>query len=212
MKSEISEWLKKNTGWLIIVSMHVTRCIKRNLSYMWNTTFRGAFVGNVRSVSCWLHSAHTVLNGRKGFVVTTALRRLRRQLWGEEVDICVQQSTINTTIPVCLFVCPCCPAVIYWAPSPPAGSAMSGLDSLIGAEERIINSKPKISDNVVRASSSLSFCLCLKAIRFSNLLNTRTKSSIVKAKTVKYCILQRSLQFNFITTTSGWVNCADDWK
>ncbi|XP_033486869.1 amyloid beta precursor like protein 2 isoform X5 [Epinephelus lanceolatus] len=29
------------------------------------------------------------------------------------------------------------------------GSAMSGLDGLIGAEERIINSKPKISDNVV---------------------------------------------------------------
>ncbi|XP_051253024.1 amyloid-like protein 2 isoform X3 [Dicentrarchus labrax] len=28
------------------------------------------------------------------------------------------------------------------------GSAMSGLDGLIGAEERIINSKPKISDNV----------------------------------------------------------------
>lgn len=27
---------------------------------------------------------------------------------------------------------------------------MSGLDGLIGAEERIINSKPKISDNVVR--------------------------------------------------------------
>ncbi|XP_071352029.1 amyloid beta precursor like protein 2 isoform X5 [Trachinotus anak] len=29
------------------------------------------------------------------------------------------------------------------------GSAMSGLDGLIGAEERIINNKPKISDNVV---------------------------------------------------------------
>lgn len=31
----------------------------------------------------------------------------------------------------------------------PEGSAMAGLDGLIGAEERIINSKPKISDNVV---------------------------------------------------------------
>uniref|UniRef100_A0A7N8WPG9 Amyloid-beta A4 protein n=1 Tax=Mastacembelus armatus TaxID=205130 RepID=A0A7N8WPG9_9TELE len=41
------------------------------------------------------------------------------------------------------------------APSPPAGSAMSGLDGLIGAEERIINSKPKISDNVVRAYFSV---------------------------------------------------------
>ncbi|XP_071061437.1 amyloid beta precursor like protein 2 isoform X3 [Pseudochaenichthys georgianus] len=30
----------------------------------------------------------------------------------------------------------------------PEGSAMSGLDGLIGAEERIINSKPKISNNV----------------------------------------------------------------
>lgn len=29
---------------------------------------------------------------------------------------------------------------------------MSGLDGLTGAEERIINGKPKISDNVVRAS------------------------------------------------------------
>uniref|UniRef100_A0A672J5I5 Amyloid beta (A4) precursor-like protein 2 n=1 Tax=Salarias fasciatus TaxID=181472 RepID=A0A672J5I5_SALFA len=36
--------------------------------------------------------------------------------------------------------------------SEPEGSAMSGLDGLIGAEERIINSKPKISGNVVRAS------------------------------------------------------------
>ncbi|KAM7412700.1 hypothetical protein PAMA_020194 [Pampus argenteus] len=33
--------------------------------------------------------------------------------------------------------------------SEPEGSAMSGLDGLIGVEERIINSKPKISDNVV---------------------------------------------------------------
>ncbi|CAK6957914.1 amyloid-like protein 2 isoform X1 [Scomber scombrus] len=33
--------------------------------------------------------------------------------------------------------------------SEPEGSAMSGLDGLIGAEEKIINSKPKISDNVV---------------------------------------------------------------
>lgn len=63
---------------------------------------------------------------------------------------------------VCLFVCVsllvacllglCCSADIYRVPSPPAGSAMSGLDGLIGAEERIINSKPKISNNVVRAS------------------------------------------------------------
>uniref|UniRef100_A0A8C2XGH9 Amyloid beta (A4) precursor-like protein 2 n=1 Tax=Cyclopterus lumpus TaxID=8103 RepID=A0A8C2XGH9_CYCLU len=48
----------------------------------------------------------------------------------------------------------------------PEGSAMSGLDGLIGAEERIINSKPKISNNVVRASLSRSlFCLCLKSYR-----------------------------------------------
>ncbi|XP_037307917.2 amyloid-like protein 2 isoform X2 [Pungitius pungitius] len=33
--------------------------------------------------------------------------------------------------------------------SEPEGSAMSGLDGLIGAEEKIINSKPKISNNVV---------------------------------------------------------------
>uniref|UniRef100_A0A3Q1BU62 Amyloid beta (A4) precursor-like protein 2 n=1 Tax=Amphiprion ocellaris TaxID=80972 RepID=A0A3Q1BU62_AMPOC len=32
------------------------------------------------------------------------------------------------------------------------GSAMSGLDGLIGAEERIINSKPKISENVIDES------------------------------------------------------------
>ena len=53
---------------------------------------------------------------------------------------------------VCVFVCLCCSAAIDRAPSPPAGSAMSGLDGLIGAEERIINSKPKISNNVVRVS------------------------------------------------------------
>ncbi|XP_053278585.1 amyloid-like protein 2 isoform X2 [Pleuronectes platessa] len=33
--------------------------------------------------------------------------------------------------------------------SEPEGSAMSGLDGLIGAEERIINSKPKISEKVI---------------------------------------------------------------
>ncbi|XP_047449295.1 amyloid-like protein 2 isoform X2 [Mugil cephalus] len=33
--------------------------------------------------------------------------------------------------------------------SEPEGSAMSGLNGLIGAEERVINSKPKISENVV---------------------------------------------------------------
>ncbi|XP_028274718.1 amyloid beta precursor like protein 2 [Parambassis ranga] len=37
--------------------------------------------------------------------------------------------------------------------SEPEGSAMSGLDGLIGAEERIINSKPKISENVVTDES-----------------------------------------------------------
>uniref|UniRef100_A0A3Q4GDU5 Amyloid beta (A4) precursor-like protein 2 n=1 Tax=Neolamprologus brichardi TaxID=32507 RepID=A0A3Q4GDU5_NEOBR len=41
------------------------------------------------------------------------------------------------------------------------GSAMSGLDGLIGAEERIINSKPKVSENVVRAL--LSVCDCVRA-------------------------------------------------
>lgn len=33
------------------------------------------------------------------------------------------------------------------------GSAMAGLDGLIGAEERVINSEAKISNNVVRATS-----------------------------------------------------------
>ncbi|CAB1452852.1 unnamed protein product [Pleuronectes platessa] len=37
--------------------------------------------------------------------------------------------------------------------SEPEGSAMSGLDGLIGAEERIINSKPKISEKVVIVDS-----------------------------------------------------------
>uniref|UniRef100_A0A665VP35 Amyloid beta (A4) precursor-like protein 2 n=1 Tax=Echeneis naucrates TaxID=173247 RepID=A0A665VP35_ECHNA len=44
--------------------------------------------------------------------------------------------------------------------SEPEGSAMSGLDGLIGAEERIINSKPKISNNVVRAMSSVCRSVC----------------------------------------------------
>uniref|UniRef100_A0A3Q0TA97 Amyloid beta (A4) precursor-like protein 2 n=1 Tax=Amphilophus citrinellus TaxID=61819 RepID=A0A3Q0TA97_AMPCI len=42
----------------------------------------------------------------------------------------------------------------------PEGSAMSGLDGLIGAEERIINSKPKVSENVVRALLSVCACIC----------------------------------------------------
>lgn len=73
-----------------------------------------------------------------------------------ELESYVQLSTINTTILVCL----CCSAVIDCAPSPSAGSAMSGLDGLIGAEERIINSKPKISDKVVRAPLSLYHSVC----------------------------------------------------
>uniref|UniRef100_A0A4W6CF46 Amyloid beta (A4) precursor-like protein 2 n=1 Tax=Lates calcarifer TaxID=8187 RepID=A0A4W6CF46_LATCA len=44
--------------------------------------------------------------------------------------------------------------------SEPEGSAMSGLDGLIGAEERIINTKPKISDNVVRASLAGCHSVC----------------------------------------------------
>lgn len=76
----------------------------------------------------------------------------------------VQLSTIYTTIPVCLFVL-CYSAIIDCTPSPPAGSAMSGLDGLIGAEEKIINIKPRISSNVVRSLTSLlSFCLCREAI------------------------------------------------
>lgn len=102
------------------------------------------------------------------------------------MDICVQQSTINTTIPVCLLVCPCCPAVIYWAPSPPAGSAMSGLDSLIGAEERIINSKPKISDNVVSPSSSSSFCLCLEAFLFLPCSTRELRAALLKRLNTVY--------------------------
>lgn len=69
---------------------------------------------------------------------------------GEELDICVQLPTINTTIPVCLSVC-AAPLLLTVPVRLPAGSAMSGLDGLIGAEERIINSKPKIGTNVVRA-------------------------------------------------------------
>lgn len=45
--------------------------------------------------------------------------------------------------------------LLLTAASPPAGSAMSGLDGLIGAEERIINSKTKINGNTVRGNLSL---------------------------------------------------------
>ncbi|KAG7217627.1 hypothetical protein INR49_021315, partial [Caranx melampygus] len=44
--------------------------------------------------------------------------------------------------------------------SEPEGSAMSGLDGLIGAEERIINSKPKISNNVTEQSEVKNNKLC----------------------------------------------------
>ena len=76
--------------------------------------FEGAFVEKIWSVWCWRHSAHTVLNGRKGFVVSSAVRRLWWQWWGIELDIYVQLSTISThpcvCVLVCLFVLLCC----YW--------------------------------------------------------------------------------------------------
>lgn len=122
-------------------------------------------------------------------------------------------------------VCFCCSAVSYSSSSsPPAGSAMSGLDGLIGAEERIINSKPKISDNVVRASfSSSSFCawffeifdfltcspLELRAVLLKPILR---RDCLKLCCCCKSCILQLLSLFNFITTTSGRDSCADDWN
>lgn len=47
-----------------------------------------------------------------------------------------------------------------------AGSAISGLDGLIGAEERMIN-KPKISSNVVRAPWNWSVCASFFVLFFS---------------------------------------------
>uniref|UniRef100_A0A8C6KPN1 Amyloid beta (A4) precursor-like protein 2 n=1 Tax=Nothobranchius furzeri TaxID=105023 RepID=A0A8C6KPN1_NOTFU len=78
---------------------------------------------------------------------------------------CCHQSTEETDVTVCvcaavhhhqphpipLFVCFCLwqSVITDRGPSPPLGSAMAGLDGLIGAEERIINSKPKMGDNNV---------------------------------------------------------------
>lgn len=118
--------------------------------------FERAIVENVRSLSCWPHSPHTVLKGRKSFVVTR---------WEEKShDNSVQLFATDAAVPVGL----CCCVVADCAPSPPAGSAMSGLDGLIGAEERIINSKPKINDNVVRALCH--FAILFVPQSFSNLL------------------------------------------
>lgn len=69
---------------------------------MLNSTLRRPFVETVRSVSSWRHSAHTVQIGRKGFVVTSALRRLTPLLWGEELDILC---SCPPSIPPYLFVC-----------------------------------------------------------------------------------------------------------
>ncbi|MEQ2190547.1 Amyloid-like protein 2 [Xenoophorus captivus] len=66
------------------------------------------------------------------------------------LDAFVQLSTTNITTPVCLFVLSVCACLALLTepllPSP--GSAMAGLDGLIGAEEKIINSKPKMGENV----------------------------------------------------------------
>lgn len=99
---------------------------------------------------CWKMYGHchvglTVLTlcwgQRKSFVVISGKERSHDSI------------ALPSTISVCLFVCKCSPVFTDCAPSPSAGSAMAGLDGLIGAEERVINSKPKISDNVVRAWS-----------------------------------------------------------
>lgn len=97
-----------------------------------------------------------------------------------------------------LVVCLCYLAVIDRAPLPPPGSAMSGLDGLIGAEERIINSKPKVSENVVRAL--LSVCECVRASKPIFLSDLR--EALLKQNTGHE-------QLDIIPVTPIWYNCAD---
>lgn len=54
-----------------------------------------------------------------------------------------------------------------WLAVPSAGSGMNSLDGLIGAEEKVINSKSKINENVVRPPACLE-----RHTRFTDLLRT----------------------------------------
>lgn len=76
---------------------------------------------------------------------------------------------------------------------------MSGLDGLIGAEERIINSKPKVSENVVRAL--LSVCDCVRASEHIFLSDLR--EALLKQNTGHE-------QLDITPATPIWYSCADE--
>uniref|UniRef100_A0A8C6KUX4 Amyloid beta (A4) precursor-like protein 2 n=1 Tax=Nothobranchius furzeri TaxID=105023 RepID=A0A8C6KUX4_NOTFU len=76
-----------------------------------------------------------------------------------DVTVSSEESMEVPPHPIPLFVCFCLwqSVITDRGPSPPLGSAMAGLDGLIGAEERIINSKPKMGDNNVVSVSEESY-------------------------------------------------------
>ena len=126
-------------GW-----MHGCGYLQRFLSNMQNSTLRGPLsqVGVAFTVLtlCWAEERALLSPVHCG------------DWWDEDrswISLCSCPPPTPPSPFVCFYVVLCLSAVTDRAPSPPPGSAMAGLNDLIGAEERIINSKPKMGENVV---------------------------------------------------------------
>lgn len=168
-------------------SVHVTGCLQTHLSYMQNTTWRGLCRKCKVSVMLASQCSHCA-QWKKGLCCHQCTKETEATVVTKRAGYLCAAVHHQYHHP-CLFVCLFVHAALLLLTvllHLLAGSAMSGLDGLIGAEERIINSKPKISDNVVRASLSLSFCLCFGAFFLHFLLTCSTRElrvALLKQKT-----------------------------
>lgn len=93
------------------------------------------------------NSARTVLNRRGGALLSAE-----------------KKAAVNhphPPIPACFRLCSVRVLPLTELPSAPPGSAMAGMDGLIGAEERIINRNPNMGENVVSTSCTSSSSILL---------------------------------------------------